>query len=94
MDRFFPATVMAGRLFLPASSSPDGRPTLQPERAVDMLLEVYAVVGHRKVRTEEELETAIHGSVGREGSNTVWIAEGMEDEVRRRVEMPFARGGW
>lgn len=50
-----------------------------------MLLEVYALIGDRKVRTEEELEAAIGSSVGRQGSTTVWIVEGLEGYVARRM---------
>lgn len=72
--RYFPVTVMAGRLF------PHGSP--QPEEAVDGILE-RSPPSDRKINTQDELSAALKESAGRHWATTVRVAEGLEDDIRR-----------
>ncbi len=75
-DRFFPVTVMAGRVYL------DNREGLGycDETVADMLVER---VVHRKARTEAELLAIIRESERRLPAIRVWVHEGLEGVARR-----------
>jgi hypothetical protein len=72
--RFFPATVMAGRVYL------DDRDGLAycDEAVVDMLVER---VVHRKARTEAELLAVVRESERGLPAIRVWVHEGLEGVV-------------
>jgi hypothetical protein len=75
-DRFFPATVMAGRVYL---DSKEGLAYCD-EAVVDMLVER---VVHRKARTESELLAVIKESERGLPAIRVWAHEGLEGVARR-----------
>jgi hypothetical protein len=68
-DRYFPATALGGQLYIDASA--------QDEGVVDVLV---ARVGHKKVRTAEELEEVVRTSERGLPAIRVWI-----DEAVRQV---------
>jgi hypothetical protein len=65
-DRYFPATALGGKLYV------DDAP--QEETVVDMLV---ARVGHKKVRTVEELGEVVRVSERGLPAIRVWIAEAL-----------------
>ena len=76
--RYFPATVMAGRLYLDGQS-----PVCWTESQVDVVINPR--VGHRKIEAAEELEQVIR-AVRQFPSVRLWIAEGLEDAAQRHCE--------
>jgi hypothetical protein len=75
-NRFFPVTVMAGRLYL------DGAESLAycDETIADMLTER---IGHRKARTEAELLAVVQESERGLPAIRTWVHEGLEGVARR-----------
>ncbi len=85
-DRFFAATILAGRLH------PDGVPDWGPWEAErlhwwteDHLDVVLTTTGERKVRTTEERKAAIKEPMRVAPTRKVWIHESLEDEARRTL---------
>ena len=75
-DRYFPATAMGGRLYWE-----DTRLSLQDEAVVDLFTNPR--LGHRKVRTAEELAEVIKVSAQGLPAIRVWVYEGLIEAVRR-----------
>ncbi len=79
--RYFPATAMAGCLYVEGLSDRGSRDPARlvywTEEQVDRVLNER--VGDRKVRSADELREALRESKGRAASIKVWIAEGLED---------------
>ena len=84
--RYFPATVMAGRLYVLAEGRPWDSSQLDwwREDELDLILAkgTYGV----KVRTLEELEAALKVPAGVVPTRRVWIHESLEGGVRRLWE--------
>jgi hypothetical protein len=86
-ERFFPVTILGGRLhirgipeWLPWESS---RLEFWPESDLDRII---PATGDRKVRTAEELQAVMQEPRGPAPTRKVWIYEGLEDEARRLWE--------
>jgi hypothetical protein len=86
-DRFFPATILGGRLHI--LGIPDWGPwnparlEFDDEAYVDLLLDVRQA--DRKVRTLEELE-AVMREPKRAPTWNIWMHESLVDEARRLWE--------
>jgi hypothetical protein len=78
--RYFPVTAMAGRLFN-HSASRSGEFSYLAEEIVDGLLKV-SPPRDRKIQAAEELLAAMNDSIQRPSAMTLWVAEGMEDDIR------------
>jgi hypothetical protein len=74
-DRYFPATALGGKLYV------DDTP--QDEAVVDMLV---AHVGHKKVRTAEELGEVVNASERGLPAIRLWIHESLQDEAWRTLK--------
>jgi hypothetical protein len=87
-DRFFPATILGGRLHV--RGIPDWGPwdpsrlEWKDEAFVDMILS--EITGDRKVRTPEELEVVMKEPRGAAPSRNVWMHESLVDDARRLWE--------
>lgn len=87
-ERFFPATVMGGRLHV--IGVPDGGPwdssrlDWWPEEHLDLIL-VRGDYG-TKVHAIEELEAALKAPMKVAPTRRVWIHESLEDDARRLWE--------
>ncbi len=75
-DRYFPATIMSGRVYLEGG---DGLAYCD-EPLADMLVER---VVHRKARTEAELLAIVKESERGLPAIRVWVHEGLEGVARR-----------
>jgi hypothetical protein len=87
-DRFFSATVIAGRLHILglARGGPwtPGRLEWREESMLDLLVNRRA--GDRKVTSREELETIVQAPAGAMPSRFLWIHEALVEEARRLWE--------
>ena len=87
-DRYFPATILGGRLHV--RGLPDrglwnpSRLEWADEEFVDFLLSKDPV--HRKARTREEIEAVMKEPRGVSPTREVWIHEPLVDEARRLWE--------
>ena len=86
--RFFPATIMGGRLHV--DGAPEGRPwdssrlDWRPEASLDLIL-AKGEYG-QKVCTLEQLEAAIKAPMRVGPTRRVWIHDSLEDNARRLWE--------
>lgn len=91
-NRFFPATVMGGRLHVLAEGRPWDSNSLDwwREDELDLILASgsYGV----KVRTMEELEIVLRAPIGVAPTRRVWIHEAFEGDVRRMWEAEKPEG--
>lgn len=87
-DRYFPATALAGRLYVEyiGDHGPwdDKRLPFQDETVVDLLATPRA--GHRKARTEAELLEGLRESERGLPTVRIWIHEGLQGTARRLWE--------
>ena len=87
-DRFFPATILGGRLHvrgLPDRGSWNpARLEWELEEYADMLVSIRQA--DRKVRTLEELETVMKEPMGPSPTRYVWLHESLVNEARRLWE--------
>jgi hypothetical protein len=87
-DRFFSATVIAGRLHILglARGGPwtRGRLEWREESVLDALVNRRA--GDRKVTSREELEAIIQAPAGEVRTRFLWIHEDLVEEARRLWE--------
>jgi hypothetical protein len=87
-DRFFSATVIAGRLHI--LGLPQGGPWTparlewREEPGLDILVNPKA--GDRKVTSREELEAVVKAPAGTVRARFLWIREDLVDEARRLWE--------
>jgi hypothetical protein len=83
MSRYFPATVMGGRLYVQGIGTygpwDSQQLPYQVEGIVDQILR--PLLGERKIHTREELVEAVRRSDM--PAATIWIGEGLEVEARR-----------
>jgi hypothetical protein len=83
-DRFFPATILAGRLHVrgvpPWGPWDAARLEYQTEKEIDTVLN--ETIGDRKVRTAAELHAVLKAPPVSTFSPTVWIHESLEGEVQ------------
>ena len=93
-DRFFAATILAGRLHVrgvpPWGPWEPARLEYQAEEEIDTILN--EAIGDRKVRTAEELDAVLKAPPVSTFSPTVWIHESLEDEVQQVWEAASPRG--
>ena len=83
-DRFFPVTLLGGRLHprdIPHFGKWDSR---RLERRTEV--EIMLFPGDRIIRAKEELEAALREPDGVTPARTLWVQEDLEDEVRRLWE--------
>ncbi len=83
-DRFFPVTLLGGRLHLrniPQWSKWDSSKLERWTKA-----EIYPFPGDRIIKTKEELEVAMREPKGVTPVRTLWVHDDLEDEVRRLWE--------
>ena len=91
-DRYFPATILGGRLHV--RGIPDWEPwdparfEWADEEFVDMLLSKNP--GDRKARTREELEAIMKELLTMAPTREVWMHESLMDEARRLWEQMAA----
>ena len=84
-DRYFPATILGGRLHV--RGIPDWGPwdlarlEWESEEYVDMFVGVDPI--HRKARTLEELDAIMKEPRGVSPTREVWIHESLVDNARR-----------
>jgi hypothetical protein len=94
-DRFFAATIIAGRLHVrgipPWGPWDAARLEYRSEKEIDMVLN--ETIGDRKVRTVEELDAVLKAPPVSTFSPTVWVQEGLEDEAQRVWEASTSPGG-
>ncbi len=87
-DRFFSATVIAGRLHILglARGGPwtPGRLEWREESVLDFLVNQRA--GDRKITSPEELEAIIQAPAGTMRTRFLWIHEDLVEEARRLWE--------
>jgi hypothetical protein len=91
-DRYFPATILGGRLHI--RGLPD-RGSWNPtklgwadEEFVDMFVGTDPI--HRKARTREELEAVMKEPRNMSPTREVWMHESLVDEARRLWEQMAA----
>lgn len=86
-DRYFPATVMGGRLYLDVAGKTASlnaeRPAYCDEAVADMLV---ARAGHRKARTWTDLDEAVKESGRGLPAVRIWILEGLWETAWRLWE--------
>ena len=84
-DRFFPATIMGGRLHVTGAG--EGRPwdSSQLDWWREDELDLILAKGEygEKIRTPEELETVLRPPITVAPARRVWIHESLEDDARR-----------
>jgi hypothetical protein len=91
-DRYFPATILGGRLHV--RGLPDWGPwnlarlEWADEEFVNMFVGTDPI--HRKARTREELEVVLNEPRGVSPTREVWIHESLVDEARRLWEQMVA----
>ena len=82
--RYFPVTVLGGRLYVDGIGERGpwntGRLPYQHEAAVELLM---ARVGHRKVRSAEELRAILRESESGLPAIRAWVHEGIEEAARQ-----------
>lgn len=87
-DRFFSATIVAGRLHILglARGGPWDLSRLEwrEESGLDVLLNSRA--GDRKVTTREELQAIVTAPPGTMSTRFLWIHEGLAEDARRLWE--------
>ena len=87
-DRFFSATIVAGRLHVlglaRGGTWDSSRLEWREEPGLDVLLNPRA--GDRKVTTREELQAIVTAPPGTFATRFLWIHEGLTEEARRLWE--------
>ncbi len=84
-NRFFPATVMGGRLHVSTGEGPWDSSRLDWWREDELDLILSKGYGE-KIRTLEELEAVLKAPTGVAPTRSVWIHESLEGGARRMWE--------
>lgn len=87
MNRFFPATILGGRLHVSTAEGPwdSSRSDWWREDELDLILAKGSY--GEKVSSLEALKAVLRAPTGVAPTRRVWIHESLEGEVRRRWEV-------